>query len=160
MLFKNVNCEYGRLPAVRLKPRSQHGPFHPYFPTWENRQRLMKFKVGFVQTAGFGPGAGKGSGRRQVGAQSLLPTFPVVMLTVRFSHDLTLIHSPEFLWHKPSLKAACYYLWDKMPGNCIFKKNAIRDRLIAGKQDDSWVGGLGGGGIEQKGERTHRHGQQ
>ena len=38
-----------------------------------------------------------------------------------------------------------------------------RDRLIDRKQDDSYGGWgveLGGGGIEEKGKRTHGHGQQ
>ena len=34
------------------------------------------------------------------------------------------------------------------------------DRLIDGEQDDSCGGKLGGVGIEQKGKRTHVHGQQ
>ena len=34
------------------------------------------------------------------------------------------------------------------------------DRLIDGEQDDSQWGEYGGGEIEQKGKRTHGHGQQ
>ena len=42
--------------------------------------------------------------------------------------------------------------------NKLNKQN--RDRLTDGEQDDSQWGGVRGGAIEQKGKRTHGHGQQ
>ena len=42
--------------------------------------------------------------------------------------------------------------------NKLNKQN--RDRLTDGEQDDSQWGGVRGGATEQKGKRTHGHGQQ
>lgn len=58
-----------------------------------------------------------------------LPAFPVVMLTVEFSHDLIVIHSPGLLQYMPNLKTT-RYLWNKMPRNCIFKKKTIKWQVI------------------------------
>ena len=49
-----------------------------------------------------------------------------------------------------------------LKGSSIFRTNGENgDRLIDGEQNDSWCRGrLGSRGIEQKGKRTHGHGQQ